>query len=163
MHSVIFYNWDFTWNQILGNLEVKNLSFEHIWRLLILTFYEFRHFLKVQNYQINILRAPKMAKTAVLELLDYLKLISRKVWVTEKFWNFLTVGNWCRTFSKEPHFSAAPEKPHFFVISAHRCRTVHWFIPHTLCGTQILREIKFEEFWSSNNAFFAQFLGSELF
>ena len=31
-------------------------------------------------------RAPKMAKLAILELLDSPKLISRKIWVTEKSW-----------------------------------------------------------------------------
>ena len=32
-----------------------------------------------------------MAKTAVLVPLDYPKLISRKIWMTEKYWNFHTV------------------------------------------------------------------------
>ena len=32
-----------------------------------------------------------MAKSAVLELLGSLKLISRKIWMTEKYWNFHTV------------------------------------------------------------------------
>ena len=39
-----------------------------------------------------------MAKTAVLKLLDSLKLISRKVWMTEKSWNFHTV-NWIESES----------------------------------------------------------------
>ena len=36
-------------------------------------------------------RAPKMA---LLELLDSPKLISRKIWMTEKSWNFHTVYGW---------------------------------------------------------------------
>ena len=59
-------------------------------------FYEFLHFLKAEMYQINKFRAlaPKMAKTSVLELLDSPKLISRKIWMIEKSWNFHTVTCW---------------------------------------------------------------------
>ena len=38
--------------------------------------------------QLIIFRTPKIAKTAVLGLLEYRKLISRKIWVKEKSWNF---------------------------------------------------------------------------
>ena len=42
-------------------------------------FYGFLHFLEADIYQINKFRATKMAKTAVLELLHSLKLISRQI------------------------------------------------------------------------------------
>ena len=48
-------------------------------------FYEFLHFLKTE------LTAPKMAKTALLAILDSPKLNSRKIWVTKNSWNFHTV------------------------------------------------------------------------
>ena len=38
-------------------------------------------------------RTPNFAKTTVLELLDSSKLISRKIWMTEKSWNFQNVHN----------------------------------------------------------------------
>ena len=44
---------------------------------------EFLHFLKAEIYQIKC-RASKMAKTAVLELLDFPNLISRKIYVLKK-------------------------------------------------------------------------------
>ena len=56
-------------------------------------FYESMHFMKVENYQINKIHTPlKMENTAVLELLDCPKLISRKIRMTEKSWNFHTVN-----------------------------------------------------------------------
>ena len=54
--------------------QLEGLNFE---------FYEFLHFLKDKIEQINKIQSPKMTKKAVLELLDFLKLISRKIWVTE--------------------------------------------------------------------------------
>ena len=67
----------------LANLEVKNLPFfKQILRLWIMISVDFLHFLKAAIYQI----------TAVLELLDSPILISRKIWMTEKSWNFQTVG-----------------------------------------------------------------------
>ena len=40
-------------------------------------------------------RAPKLAKTTVLQILDSQKLISRKIWVIGKSWNFHTVKSLC--------------------------------------------------------------------
>ena len=56
--------------------------------------YEFLHFLKTKIYQSGKLqtRALKMAKMAFLELLASQKLTSRKIWVTEKCWDFHTVA-----------------------------------------------------------------------
>ena len=54
-------------------------------------FWEFLHFLQAEIHQINKIQGPEIAKTAVLEVLKSQKLISRKIWVTEKFWNFHTV------------------------------------------------------------------------
>ena len=41
--------------------------------------YEFLHFLKAEIYQIHNIQSPKIAKTAVLALLDSPKLILRKI------------------------------------------------------------------------------------
>ena len=53
-----------------------------------------------------------MAKTADLELLDYPKLISRKIWITEKSWSFHTVKlniSWnCYFFPKKNLFLFQP-------------------------------------------------------
>ena len=59
---------------ILTHLEALNFDFN-----------KFLYFLKAENYQIKQVKSPKMAKTAFLELLDSPKLISRKIWITEKF------------------------------------------------------------------------------
>ena len=45
-------------------------------------------FLKNEISKWKKFRAPKLAKTALLELLESPKLISRKIWVTGKSWNF---------------------------------------------------------------------------
>ena len=52
---------------------------------------KFLHFLKAEIYPNQKFSTPKMAKIAVLDLLDSPKLISRKIWETEKFWDFHTV------------------------------------------------------------------------
>ena len=92
--------WNFSTTQILCEIKfgdfrsaksaistyLKALKFDFLrnfgtfWRL------KFKKFTKV--------RGPKRTKTGSLELLDFSKLISRKIWVTEKSWNFHTVS--CR-------------------------------------------------------------------
>ena len=71
---------------------VKSTSaiFTH-WEALNFDFYDFLHFLKAEIYHMNKSRALKMAKMAVLQILNSPKLVSRKTWVTEKSWNFHTV------------------------------------------------------------------------
>ena len=71
MKSFFYYFWSAK-SAILTNFEA--LKFD---------FYAFLHFLTK-------FRAPKIVK-AVFEFLDSLKLISRKIWMTEKSWNFHTV------------------------------------------------------------------------
>ena len=41
---------------------------------------------------------------SVLELLDSPKLISRKIWITEKSWNFHTVKLWVGNTDSKPHY-----------------------------------------------------------
>ena len=53
-------------------------------------FHEFCIFWRLQSTKLTKFRAPNMAKMA-LELLNSPKLISRKIWVTEKFCNFHTI------------------------------------------------------------------------
>ena len=80
---MIFLSLRFYVKSILGVLEVQNLPFQNIWRLWILTFVNF--------CTINKFKATKIVNMAVLELLDSPKLISRKIWMTQKSWYFHTV------------------------------------------------------------------------
>ena len=48
---------------------------------------------KIKLTKLTKFRAPKTAKAAFLELQDSPELISHKIWVTEKSWNFHTVYN----------------------------------------------------------------------
>ena len=63
----------------------KKLLKSEIWILWLFTLFE-NCFTKLTKF-----RAPEIAKMAVIELLDSLKLISRKIWVTEKSQNLHTV------------------------------------------------------------------------
>ena len=67
-------------------------------------FHAFLHFLTHEIYQINKLRAAKMAKKAVLEPLDALKLILREIWVIEKLLNFHTVLWFGKLAKKDQNF-----------------------------------------------------------
>ena len=83
--SQFFYHSDFTWNQILGFEECKICHFKtfrasEYWFLWIFALFE-------SWKSPNSSRAPKMAKTAFLELWHSPKLISRKIWMIEKSWN----------------------------------------------------------------------------
>ena len=65
---------------ILSHLETLNFDF-----------WEFWYFVKAGNDQKIKIQILKMEKMAVLELLGHQNLISRKIWVIEKCWNFHTV------------------------------------------------------------------------
>ena len=78
----IFLSLRFYVKSKLMNLKSQNLPF-FICKGSEFWFCEFLHFLKGEIYQND--------QTAVLEFLDSEKLISRKVWITEKSWNFHTV------------------------------------------------------------------------
>ena len=75
---------EFSITQILREINCRD--FKSV-KLAILThlealnfdFYGFLHFLKLKMTKLTEFRAPKMAKKAVLELLDSQKLISRKI------------------------------------------------------------------------------------
>ena len=79
---------------ILGILEVQNLPFYHIYRLWIWFFVNFLNFslqkvpkfLKKSNF-----RAFKYVEIADFALLKSPNLISHKIWVVEKLWNFHTM------------------------------------------------------------------------
>ena len=90
------------------------------------------HFLKgwkLPNFQYS--EPLKWQKTADLELLDSPKLISRKIWVTEKSWNFRTV--FCYSIFRE-------NKP--FTMWKFQDFSVN----------HILREIKFRDSRSTKSA-----------
>ena len=80
-----------------GNLERQILPFQHILRHWLLIFVDFCTFSRLRFTKLSKFRVPKTTQTAVLELLDSPKLISRKIWMTEKsyeieilaFWNYL--------------------------------------------------------------------------
>ena len=82
-------SFEFYVKSIWGILEVQNLPIlpyvlAHS-ETLNSDFYQFLHFLISEHYQIHQIQSyPKMAKTAFLELLEPLKLISRKIWLIEK-------------------------------------------------------------------------------
>ena len=79
----------------LANLKYQNLSFLHIERQWILTFFIFALFGGWYLFtKLTKFRVPKMVEMVFLELLDSSKLISRKIWITKKWWNFHTVN--CR-------------------------------------------------------------------
>ena len=105
------YNpWNFTWKLFFCESRITFLSVTQIFReinfrnfrgpttsilryleVLEFDFYEFLYFLKAENCQNKTFRASKIAKTAVFELLDWPKLISRKISLTEKSWIFNNV------------------------------------------------------------------------
>ena len=67
-------------SSILTHLEALNCDF-----------YEFVHFNEDDIYKRIILKAPKIAKTAIFAILDSPKMILRKIWATEKSWNVQTM------------------------------------------------------------------------
>jgi len=84
---------NFSVAQILREIKFWNsrsLEFA-IWAHLATEFWLFMTFWRLKFTKSTKLRAPKMAKMAVLELLKSPKLISRKIWVAEKSWNVHTV------------------------------------------------------------------------
>ena len=81
----IFKQLRFYVKSLFGILEMQNLLFTFRGSN---DFYEFLHFMKAEIYQINKIQCPKIAKKEVLQFLNSPKLISRKIWMTEKSWNF---------------------------------------------------------------------------
>ena len=75
---------DFSITQILREFNfgdsrsAKSVILTHL-EAMKLDFCELLHFLEAENYKLIIFRAPKIAKTAVFELLQPPKLISRKI------------------------------------------------------------------------------------
>ena len=68
-------------------------------------------FWRLKLTKIIIFRASKIAKTPILELLHSSKLISRKIWGTEKLWNFPTLcvckdSNFSVIFCRKPVLSS---------------------------------------------------------
>ena len=70
----------------LANLVPKLTILAH---LEALNFYDILHFLMAKIYQLNKIQSPKMAKTAVLALLNSPKLISRKNLSNRKMLKFV--------------------------------------------------------------------------
>ena len=94
---------DFRITQILREIKfgnsrsAKSATFTHS-KALNSDFYEFFYFQRLKFTKLTKFRAPKMAKMAkmaVFELLDSPKLISRKIWVVEKPWNFHIMYVFC--------------------------------------------------------------------
>ena len=85
-HSGNYRNFSVT--QILreikvDDLEYQNLPFSYIERLWNLKLMIFCTFWRLNVTKFTKFRGPKIAKTEVLGLIDYLESISRKIWVTE--------------------------------------------------------------------------------
>ena len=99
-HSVeiswFFHHSDFTWNQFLGFYRCKICHFDTFtlrhWIWIFMNFWALwmLKFTKLKNSELL-----KTAKTVVLELLYSQKLISHKIWMIEKSWNFDTMDNSC--------------------------------------------------------------------
>ena len=89
--SYDFMNHDFSITQILGEIyfgdsrSAKSAILTHSLALNF-DFYEFLYFFKVEICQINKIQSPFNGKNGVCY-----KLISRKIWVTDKSWTFHTV------------------------------------------------------------------------
>ena len=141
-HSVeiteFFSHSDFTWNQSL-----------HIWSLKICLFYIFRG---SDYWFFTFFEWPK---TKILELLDSPKLISRKICMTEKSWNFHTV---CVIWSLLVIQEKNHKKPMLNLKNFVKSHSVEfsWF-----CIIQTLCEINFEDSWNAKSAIFTTFRGSE--
>ena len=88
---IIFLSLRFYVKSKLANVEFKNLPFNTLGGLRILIFMHFCTIRRLIFTKLTKIIASKMAKTAVLELLDSPKLISRKIWIKENFWNLHTV------------------------------------------------------------------------
>ena len=88
---------DFCITQILREISfedsksAKSAILTHL-EALNFNFHDFLYFLKAAIYQMNKFTALKMAKLAGFAILKSSKLISRKIWVIQKSWNFHTVG-----------------------------------------------------------------------
>ena len=104
----------------------KSAIFTHL-GLWILIFMNFFIFWRLKFTKSTKFRAPKMAKTAILELLNFQNLISRKIWLIEKSWNFHTVV-WTNVWLvKTPIFSSCPtltpltlfQSPHVLMTILH--------------------------------------------
>jgi len=78
---------------VKSNLGLVKAISTHL-KVLNFDFYEFFSFSKAKFHQINKIQcSTKWQKTAVLELLDCPKVISRKICMTEKSFNFNTVNH----------------------------------------------------------------------
>ena len=82
-----------------GDLERAKIVIFAIVEALKFDFDEFWQYLKVEICQKSIFRVSKIAKRDIFILLGQQKLISRKIWVAEKCWNFHTVF-WASKFLK---------------------------------------------------------------
>ena len=76
---------------ILGIVEVQKLLFLPFWGLWILLIWWIAAFKKCKNSKKSKFRAFKCVKMADFGLLESSKLISRKIWVIQKLWNFHNV------------------------------------------------------------------------
>ena len=79
----IFLSLRFYVKSKLTILEYQNLPFSYIERLWNLKLMIFCTFWRLNVTKFTKFRGPKIAKTEVLGLIDYLESISRKIWVTE--------------------------------------------------------------------------------
>ena len=88
---MIFLSFRFYVKSILKSLEVLKLPFSPFLKLRIWLIWSISAFKKCKNSWRSKFRTSQFAKMAHFALLDSPKLISRKIWVTKKFWNSHTV------------------------------------------------------------------------
>ena len=138
--SRIFSLSDFTWNQSWRIYSLKichfnKLRLELLWMLIFMNVCKFW---RVTFIWYAKFRAPRMAKTAILELPDSPKLISRKIWVTEKNWNFHTVL-WCNV----PYLQS---KDSLCLISVHNHKFQKIFLKKSLLNKNFHKTTKLSLF-----------------
>ena len=86
----LFYHSEFMGNWFRDFESVKSTALTHL-KALDFDFLNFCTFWRQKLTKITKFRAPKIAKICIFETFTFSKLISRKIWITEKSWIFHTL------------------------------------------------------------------------
>ena len=105
------------------------MPFLHTYRLWLLIFMNVSTFWRLKFAKSTKFRTSKMAKTAFLQRLNWSKLISRKIWMTEKSWNFHTVTH-----------ETSSQKRGFFLPEAYTLRVYQEFL--IFCLQECLQKLR---------------------
>ena len=86
-NEAFFGHSDVTWNQCLRSYKFYNAIFCNLGDY-ILVFWWISNFIKCKNSKKSKFRTSNCVKMAIFEVPDLPTLVSRKIWVIEKLWNF---------------------------------------------------------------------------